>query len=260
MWRNRSVFLLLLLAACLAVAGSASAQRDRDRGRDRDWNRDQWELLGDKRVGLGVDRDVINVGRREGRFEKIRLEVLDNDVFLLDLKIVYGNGDVQDFPVGALIRRGSGTRPIDLTGGDRFIDRIEMTYRSRPNSRGQALVQVYGEKGGGRPGGDAWVELGCQRVGFIADRDIIRVGREDGRFSAIQLRVFDNAINMLDLKVVYANGQPDDIPVRAELRPGQPTRPLDLRGERRAIRQIEMTYSSKLNFRGQARICAYGRA
>jgi hypothetical protein len=45
---------------------------------------------------------------------------------------------------------------------------------------------------------------------------------------------------MDDLKVIYANGEPDDIAVHAEIRAGGQTRALDLRGERRPIRQIEM--------------------
>ena len=30
-----------------------------------------------------------------------------------------------------------------------------------------------------------WVELGCQKVSFRAERDVIRVGRREGRFTAI---------------------------------------------------------------------------
>jgi hypothetical protein len=60
---------------------------------------------------------------------------------------------------------------------------------------------------------------------------------------------------MDDLKVIYANGEPDDIPVRSEIRAGGQTRPLDLRGERRAIKQIEMKYRSQPNFKGEATVC-----
>ena len=43
----------------MAVARPADAQRrDRERG---------WELLGTKKVGFIVDRDVVQVGRSEGR-------------------------------------------------------------------------------------------------------------------------------------------------------------------------------------------------
>jgi hypothetical protein len=109
-----------------------------------------------------------------------------------------------------------------------------------------------------RPGRDVWVQLGCQTVGFTVDRDVIRVGRREGRFKAIRLIANGNRVNMIDLKVVYANGEPDDIPVRSELRPGTPTRALDLRGRERAIDRIEMIYRSELNFRGRATVCVEG--
>jgi hypothetical protein len=60
---------------------------------------------------------------------------------------------------------------------------------------------------------------------------------------------------MDDLKVIYANGEPDDIPVRSEIRAGGQTRALDLRGECRAIKEIEMKYHSQANFKGQATVC-----
>ena len=77
-----------------------------------------------------------------------------------------------------------------------------------------------------------WEQLGCQKVGFTTDKDVVRVGRGEGRFNAIRLRVAGNKVHMMDLKVVYANGQPDDIQVREEIRAGGQTRPLDLKGER----------------------------
>ena len=73
-------------------------------------------------------------------------------------------------------------------------------------------------RGGGR---DRWVELGCKQVHFIGtDRDAIRV--------------------------------------RSMIRQGTRTRPLDLRGRERSIRQIDMVYRKPLNFRGMATVCAEG--
>ncbi|MBO0763652.1 MAG: hypothetical protein J2P50_03540 [Hyphomicrobiaceae bacterium] len=104
-----------------------------------------------------------------------------------------------------------------------------------------------------------WVELGCKQVSFLGvDRDTIRVGRREGRFKAIRLVARGNDVEMLDLKVVYANGVPDDIPVRALIRQGERTRPLDLRGWERAIRQVDMVYAKRLNFRGLATVCVEG--
>lgn len=106
---------------------------------------------------------------------------------------------------------------------------------------------------------DRWVELGCREVNFIgADRDTIRVGRSEGRFKAIRLMARGNDVEMLDLRVVYSNGAPDDIPVRSMIRQGSRTRPLDLRGRERSIRQIDMVYRKPLNFRGGATVCAEG--
>jgi hypothetical protein len=106
---------------------------------------------------------------------------------------------------------------------------------------------------------DDWVELGCKQVSFLGvDRDTIRVGRREGRFKAIRIEARGNDVEMLDLKVVYANGAPDDIPVRSLIRQGSRTRPLDLRGRERAIQQVDMTYAKRLNFRGVATVCVEG--
>jgi hypothetical protein len=104
-----------------------------------------------------------------------------------------------------------------------------------------------------------WVELGCQQVSFIGkDRDTIKVGRSEGRFKAIKLAARGNDVEMLDLKVIYANGEPDDIPVRSLIRAGRETGALDLKGRDRAIDRIDMVYRSRPNFRGQATVCAEG--
>ena len=104
-----------------------------------------------------------------------------------------------------------------------------------------------------------WVELGCQQVSFIGkDRDTIKVGRREVRFKAIKLAARGNDVEMLDLKVIYANGEPDDIPVRSLIRAGRATGALDLKGRDRAIDRIDMVYRSRPNFRGQATVCAEG--
>ena len=81
------------------------------------------------------------------------------------------------------------------------------------------------------------------------DRDVIKVGRREGRFDAIRLTASGNDVLVRDLKVVYANGKPDDIRVRSELREGSETRPLDLEGRDRAIDRIEIV--TKRDFKGR---------
>jgi hypothetical protein len=108
-------------------------------------SRADWVELGCKRVSfLGVDRDSIRVGRREGRFRAIRLNVRGADIKLLDLTVVYANGAPDTLQVRSTLREGDRTRPLDLRGWERVIDRIEMTYLTIPNFKGQATVCAEG--------------------------------------------------------------------------------------------------------------------
>lgn len=273
LWRLIGAPLLALLVTLPLVADQALAQRpDRDRGADRGRGPDggdgrgdgDWELLGEQSVGMRTDRDTIRVGRKEGRFSRIRLEVKGNDVEFRDLKVFFRHGPPQDVQVRERIREGGRTRPIDLKGDDRIIDRIELVYRTRGRGA-RATVAVYGLQSAGGRGhrgddrGGKWEELGCQKVGFGADKDIIKVGRREGRFSAIRLRVERSDVLLLSLRVIYEHGAPDDFDVKNRLRAGSETRPLDLRGERRSIKQIELVYSSIPSLKGAATLCAEGR-
>jgi hypothetical protein len=122
-----------------------------------------------------------------------------------------------------------------------------------------ALAQPGGRGERGYRG--EWVELGCQRVNFRVDRDAIRVGRQEGRFTAIRLYARGGAVEILDLKVIYTNGEPDDIRVRRILDRGEPTRPLDLRGRARSISSIQMVYRALPNRRDrEPTVCVEGLA
>jgi hypothetical protein len=111
----------------------------------------------------------------------------------------------------------------------------------------------------GSVAGASAAQLGCRSVGFINDRDVINVGQDAGKFKTIQLRVSGNDIEMRDLKIVYGNGQVDDVPVRSVIRAGQTTRWIDLKGTQRFIREVVMTYASRPSFKGQAQVCVVAR-
>jgi hypothetical protein len=243
-------------------------------GRDRD--RDDWLLLGQQSVGFRADRDTIRIGQTEDwyrnrAFRRLHLVAEGNDIHLISLRLVYINGFSEEYRVDRLIREGQ-DQEVDLRGDRSFLREIEMFYRARPGFGGRAVMKVYGEPArrgppGGPPpvivggGGDGrdWTELGCKRVSlFGRDRDSVDVGRREGRFKAIRLHVRGADVEVLDLRVIYANGAPDDIPVKAFLRQGERTRPLDLRGFERSIRRVELTYRTVPNFKGIARVCVEG--
>jgi hypothetical protein len=249
------------LAGALVMAGALATDAAAQRG-DRDWVE-----LGCQKVSFRAERDVVRVGRREGRFTAIRLYARGGDVEMLDLKVIYSNGEPDDIRVRHILERGERTRPLDLRGRERSIDRIELAYRALPNRRDrEPTVCVEGHVGqaampgpGPGPGAGNWIELGCQQVSlFGKDRDSVRVGRREGRFKAIRLHVRGADVEMLDLKVIYANGQPDDIPVKHFIRAGDRTRPLDLKGWERSIDRVDMFYRTVPNFKGVATVCVEG--
>jgi hypothetical protein len=228
-------------------------------------------LFGSQTVGFGVDRDVIRVGAEVGKFDKIRLRVLDNDIYLNEMKVVYGNGESETLAVAADISRNTKTKWFNLKG-DRFIKEIQLVYRARPNFRGQAHVEVFGEyaegwlgtAGEGRKFNSGWVMLGAQtadyfritsgKVGF--DRDVIPVGKNEGGFKKIRVNVRDRAITLNELRVVYANGQEDVIQIKTKVEAGAAFGPIDLKNGGRPIKEIIAYYRS---IRFDAKVIGQGK-
>jgi CBS domain-containing protein len=211
-------------------------------------------LFGAQYVGFLTDRDVIRIGPEVGKFSKIRLRVLDNDIHIKEMTVVYANGESDALAINADIPKNSRTNWIDLRG-DRFIKEIQLVYRSRPSFNGQARIEVFGRyapgwlgpNGEGRKYNQGWVLLGAQTAGFIGfDKDIIPVGSNEGGFRRLRVTVRDRAITLNEIKVVYADGQDETIPIRTRVDAGGTFGPIDLRnGRSHAIDHIEAKYRSR---------------
>ena len=131
-----------------AFATDALAQRF-DRDERRRFREREWILLGEKSVGFRVDRDVVRINQGEDwyrtrTFRALHLVADRNDVDFIGIQLVYLNGFSESFGVDRLVRDGEDF-PIDLRGERSFIREIVMTYRSRPDFRGEAVVRVFGE-------------------------------------------------------------------------------------------------------------------
>ncbi|MFN3867582.1 MAG: hypothetical protein ACK4MF_00785 [Hyphomicrobiaceae bacterium] len=116
------------------------ASRDREMARG-------WELLGTSKAAmLSSDKDVIEVGRREGRFSAIRVRVQKADVRMYSAVVVYGNGEREEVPISGTLNAGEISEPFDLKGRGRSIERVEFNYKTKLNLnlRGSAVVEVWG--------------------------------------------------------------------------------------------------------------------
>jgi hypothetical protein len=60
------------------------------------------------------------------------------------MRVTFANGESEDVPVPRSLRGGQETPPIDLRGRDRFIEQVELRYRTKPNFGGSATVEVHG--------------------------------------------------------------------------------------------------------------------
>lgn len=104
----------------------------------------EWFFLGDKKVGFGVDHDVIHFGNWKDDVRQIKLKITDGPLKMYNVKVHFDNGGIQDIQLRNRFAQGSESRIIDLEGGLRHISKIEFWYETRGFARGRSRVAVWG--------------------------------------------------------------------------------------------------------------------
>jgi len=89
-----------------------------------------------------------------------------------------------------------------------------------------------------------WDKLGERTVDGKADKDTIVVGRDDGRFKTIQLKVDGSALEMYDVLVTFGDGSSFSPPTRLKFDKGTTSRAIDLPGATRTIKKIDFKYGN----------------
>ncbi|MBO0721293.1 MAG: hypothetical protein J2P41_10755 [Blastocatellia bacterium] len=110
-----------------------------------------------------------------------------------------------------------------------------------------------------RPGPGPWIYLGDSNVDGVRDHDNIKVGRADGRFKELQLRVQRAPIDFDRVIVHFAGGGNQELPVRHKIAAGGNTEPIDLRGNERVIESVEVWYTKAKWGSRKPRMLLYGR-
>jgi hypothetical protein len=102
-----------------------------------------------------------------------------------------------------------------------------------------------------------WDYLGDAHVDGAQDHDNIHVGKHDGRFRAIQLRVSGGAIYFERVIVHFGDGTQEELVIRDKIPSGGATRAIDLPGERRVIESVELWYG-KDKWEHRPKVSLYG--
>lgn len=219
-------------------------------------------LFGVKEVGFVRERDTITVGREIGKFDKLQLRVLNNDVLFRELVVTYAGGETETVLRSAEVKSNTRTRWLDLKG-DRFIEKIDVVYSSpRAGVRGEARVEVYGqyaeswtgEEGEGRKFNRGRIYVGgaapllfSVKKGLGYEREVISVARNRG-FKQLFLNVRDRDITLKELKINYGDGTSQIVPFGSGLtgetiKIGSEFGPLPLQAK--PIKDIEVRYRSQ---------------
>jgi hypothetical protein len=90
-----------------------------------------------------------------------------------------------------------------------------------------------------------WERLGTRKVNFKLDRDEIGVGRFEGFFTALQIKVDKGPINMHKMVVHFHNGQTKEIELKNNFTAGSKSRVIDLPGNVRIIDKVVFWYDTK---------------
>lgn len=104
-----------------------------------------------------------------------------------------------------------------------------------------------------------WDRLGSRIVNYGLDKDVIPVGLKEGGFTKLKVAVTGGSLNMHKMAVVYMNGSTEVINLRHNFSKGSSSRVIDIRGGKRAIKEIRFFYDTKNLARAKARIHVFGR-
>lgn len=126
-------------------------------------------------------------------------------------------------------------------------------------SIGLAILALCLLAAGYASGATGWERLGGRDVDFKGDHDRIEVGRNEGRFKELQIRVKGAPIEITNMVVTFGNDEKLNLNFRHRFPEGSGTRSIDLPGDRRTIKRIDFNYRSISRREGKGRVEVYAR-
>lgn len=107
--------------------------------------------------------------------------------------------------------------------------------------------------------GAKWEKLGSKKVNVRGDHDEIIVTAHEGAFTKIKLRVLKSDIHLTNVRIIFGNGADKNVAFNKVIQAGQHTRVIDLPGNKRIIKKINLNYKSLKDGNGRAVVSVWGR-
>jgi hypothetical protein len=175
------------------------------------------------------------------------MAVEDSDLELIDFRIEFDDRTEYRPKLSHFFREGQRTRVIELPPSEHAIRFIDIKYKNTPGG-GPASVEVWGFRTGeAAPAAwDAkgWTLLGERTVDGSYDHDRIEVGKYEGKFTKLTMYVEKSDLELLDFEITFGNGERFHPEVKYFFKEGSRTRVIDLPGDERTIKNINLKYKN----------------
>jgi hypothetical protein len=104
-----------------------------------------------------------------------------------------------------------------------------------------------------------WESLGRKQVDYKRDRDSIDVGRREGKFKQLQIRVDGAPVEIRNMVITFGNDETFSPNLKHRFDENSRSRTIDLPGDRRTIKRIDFNYSSPDRRDGKGTVEVLGR-
>jgi hypothetical protein len=117
---------------------------------------------------------------------------------------------------------------------------------------------TFAQRHRGKIKGD-WEELGSRIITKGADHDVIEMNRRDGTFTKLKFRIVKSRVHVDNIKVVFQNGDVENIRIDRNFSVGEWSSVIDLVGNKRFIDKIIFNYHTKFFADGKGKIIVFGK-
>ena len=105
----------------------------------------EWQRLGQEYVDFRSNPVVVSVSPDAGAVSKVRVQVKENALEVREVKVFLAGGQSFDVTVDTYLGAGKETRPIDVPGGPKAIEKVEVKYRTTASDEDPIpLLRVLG--------------------------------------------------------------------------------------------------------------------